>query len=63
MTYISHLIEKREFEDAARACVRVLGNDVELWDKMVFYLSDGSINIFILLFWDLFSIYKERQLD
>ncbi|XP_039266626.2 vacuolar protein sorting-associated protein 41 homolog isoform X1 [Styela clava] len=35
MTYISHLLDEKQYEDAARACVRVLGNDIEQWEKIV----------------------------
>lgn len=33
--YVEYLIEKKDFELAARKSKEVLGNDVEVWEEIV----------------------------
>ena len=34
--YLTFLLEEREYEDAARLCVKILGKSKELWEEEVY---------------------------
>ena len=38
--YLDYLIDERRYEDAARLCVRHLGNNRQLWQREAFRFSE-----------------------